>query len=78
MYSIYYSATLYDDGERRDKFECGVLTGVNNYVDAMKKIESYYGDTLEKIEIELFDTEFMVFPCDKGPMIHQILEGNAF
>lgn len=78
MYSIYYTATIFDIEENKDKFENGVITGVANYVDAMRKIESYYGDTLEKIEIELFDAEFMVFSCDKGPEIHKILEGNAF
>lgn len=78
MYSIYYTATIFDTEENKDKFESGVITGVANYVDAMRKIESYYGDTLEKIEIELFDAEFMVFSCDKGPEIHKILEGNAF
>lgn len=78
MYSIYFTATIYDDNEYKDRVECGVFTGVTNYVEAMKKIESFYGNTLEKIEIELFNTNMMIFSPEDGTCIHKILEGNAF
>ncbi len=77
MYSVYFTATVYnDDGTSR--VECGAITGVNDYVDAMKKIENNYGDTLDKIEIELFNTDMMIFTPGDGVRIHEILEGNAF
>lgn len=78
MYSIYFTATIYDDDTNKDRIECGVITGVDGYVDAMKKIESFYGSTLEKIEIELFNTNMMIFTPDDGVRIHKILEGNVF
>lgn len=78
MYSVYFTATIYDDGESKDKVECGVLTCVKDFADAMTQIESFYGATLEKIEIELFDTNMMIFSPDDGMRIHEILEGNAF
>lgn len=78
MYSVYFTATIYNDGTNKDCVECGVITGTDSYVDAMKKIESFYGSTLEKIEIELFDTDMMIFTPDDGVRIHEILEGNAF
>ena len=78
MYSIYFTATIYDDDTNKDRIECGVITGIDSYVDAMKKIESFYGSTLEKIEIELFDTDMMIFTPGDGVRIHEILEDNAF
>ncbi len=76
MYSVYFTATVYNcDGASR--VECGAITGVNDYVDAMKKIENNYGDTLDKIEIELFNTDMMIFTPGDGVRIREILEGNV-
>ena len=78
MYSVYFTATVYDDCNVKDRTECGVITCVKGFADAMTRIESFYGNTLEKIEIELFDTNMMIFKPEDGEHIHEILEGNAF
>ena len=49
-----------------------------SFKDAMERIENKFGDTLEKVSIELFNTNMMTFPSEKGEEIHKILEGNAF
>lgn len=77
MYSVYFTATVYE-GDGTNRVECGVITNINDYVDAMKKLENFYGNTLEKIEIELFDTDMMIFTPGEGVHIREILEGNAF
>lgn len=78
MYSVYFTATLFDDtceSENSKKIECGVLTGVKDYVSAMDKIECYYGDTLEKIELELFNVDMLRFTPEQGEEIRHLLEG---
>lgn len=77
MYSVYFTATVYEDNGTH-RVECGAITNINSYVDAMKKLENFYGDTLDKIEIKLFDTEMMVFTPEDGIHIQEILAGNAF
>ena len=78
MYSVYFTATVYDDSANSDRTECGVITTVRDFADAMNRIESFYGETLEKIELELFDTDMMIFRPEDGGHIHEILEGNVF
>lgn len=78
MYSVYFTATVYDDYNAKDRVECGVITCVKDFADAMTRIESFYGNTLEKIEIELFDVNMMIFKPEDGERIYEILEGNAF
>lgn len=77
MYSVYFTATVYnDDGASR--VECGAITNVDSYVDAMKRIENAYGNTLEKIEIELFDTDMLIFTPEDGAPIYKLLKDNVF
>lgn len=81
MYSVYFTATLWDDtcGSEDDKrIECGALTGVKSYEDAMSKIENFYGDTLLKIEMEIFDTDMLIFTPEQGEEIHRIMEGKVW
>lgn len=77
MYSVYFTATVYNDMDNTTRIECGVLTDVEDFTKAMKRIESFYGSTLEKIEIELFDTCMLTFKPEDGEYIHKILEGNV-
>lgn len=77
MYSVYFTATVYnDDGASR--VECGAITNVDSYADAMKRIENAYGNTLEKIEIELFNTDMLIFTPEDGVHIHELLKDNVF
>ena len=81
MYSVYFTATLCDDAygsENSKKIECGVLTGVKDYVSAMDKIECHYGDTLEKIELELFNVGMLCFTPEQGEEIRHLLEGREW
>ena len=84
MYSVYFKATIYEEGSGEDgdyghdSRLHGVITGVSSFKDAMERSENEFGDTLEKVSIELFDTSMMTFPSEKGEEIHKILEGNAF
>ena len=41
----------------------------------MDKIECYYGDTLEKIELELFSVDMLRFTPEQGEEIRHLLEG---
>lgn len=84
MYSVYFKATIYEEGSGengdygRDSELHGVITGVSSFKDAMERIENEFGDILEKVSIELFDTNIMTFSPEKGEEIYKILEGNVF
>lgn len=81
MYSVYFTATIFDEtcgSEDGMRVECGALTGVKSYGDAMDKIENFYGDTLTKIEMEIFDTGMLIFTPEQGEEIHHIMEGNIW
>ena len=81
MYSVYFTATLFDDtceSENGKKIDWCVLTGVKDYVSAMDKIECYYGDTLEKIELELFNVDMLRFTPEQGEEIRHLLEGREW
>lgn len=84
MYSVYFKAIVYEEGSGEngdyghDVEIDGVITGVSSFKDAMERIESEFGDTLNSVNIELFDTSMMTFSPEKGTEIHEILAGNAF
>ena len=52
-------ANSYNDVTDKVETEYFVLTDIADFKDAATKVEEYYGDTLEEIEIKLFEGPFI-------------------
>lgn len=52
MYPAVYWCTFYDEVDKKMVSISGCTFG-DNFTDVMQKIESYYGDTLNDVKIEL-------------------------
>lgn len=59
---LFATATIqFDAGDNNSYKENIVLTEVENFVDAVSRIEAYYGNDLESIlELNLFEGPFVV------------------
>ena len=63
MKDFYATATIqfYNETESTSQEENIILTEVENFVDAVTRIEAYYGTDLEAIiELNLFDGPFVI------------------
>lgn len=52
------TVSYYNDADNKTETEKIVLTEVENFVDAMERIEKYYSNDLEQADIELFEGPF--------------------
>jgi hypothetical protein len=52
--------TWYCDANNTEEKEYIVLTGINNYTDAMCKIERYYANDLISVDIALYEGPFIL------------------
>lgn len=53
------TVSFYDDINSTTASEKIVLSEVENFVDAMERIEKYYSRDLEKVDIELLEGPFL-------------------
>ena len=59
------TVSFYNDNTNTTETEKIVLTEVENFVDAMERIEKYYSQDLERVDIELLEGPFF-FLTDEG------------
>lgn len=67
MYPVEYSAIIYDDTNYNTEQVYGI-TFANSYVEAMKNIEEYYGESI--VDIRLFMNE--------ESSVYELNEANIF
>ena len=53
------NVVYYDECEVADIKETIVLTEIENFQDAMSRIEAYYAQDLESVQLELFEGPFI-------------------
>lgn len=58
------TVSYYNNDNYKTETEKIVLTEVENFVDAMERIEKYYSNELEQVDIELYEGPF-VFLTDE-------------
>lgn len=59
------TVSYYNDNDDTTETEKIVLTEIENFVDAMERIEKYYSQDLEQVDIELYEGPFL-FLTDEG------------
>lgn len=76
MYTALYHVEFYDKISAIIDEECG-LVYANNFTEAMKQIEDYYGEDLEAVKsIKLYDTSIFTFSPEMLPTIKKEIEEN--
>lgn len=74
MYTVLYHVEFYDEINAVIDKECG-LVYADNFADAMKQIEDYYGKDLEAVKsLELYDASIFTFPPEMLPTIKDEIE----
>jgi hypothetical protein len=65
---------FYNDVTDETDTECIVLTEVENYSDAMNRIEAFYSQDLESVELTLLEGPFLTISHNT---FEKIMEGNS-
>lgn len=74
MYTVLYHVEFYDEINAVIDKECG-LVYADNFTDAMKQIENYYGKDLEAVKsLELYDASIFTFSPEMLPTIKDEIE----
>lgn len=74
MYTVLYHVEFYDEINAVIDKECG-LVYADNFTDAMKQIEDYYGKDLEAVKsLELYDASIFTFSPEMLPTIKDEIE----
>lgn len=74
MYIALYHVEFYDEINAIMDEECG-LVYANNFTEAMRQIEDYYGKDLEAVKsIELYDSSVFTFSPEMLPTIKKEIE----
>lgn len=74
MYTVLYHVEFYDEINAVVDKECG-LVYADNFTDAMKQIEDYYGKDLEAVKsLELYDASIFTFSPEMLPTIKSEIE----
>lgn len=74
MYTVLYHVEFYDEINAVIDKECG-LVYADNFTDAMKQIEDYYGKDLEAVKsLELYDASIFTFSPEMLPTIKSEIE----
>lgn len=74
MYTVLYHVEFYDEINAVIDKECG-LVYADNFTDAMKQIEDYYGKDLEAVKsLELYDASIFTFSPEMLPTIKNEIE----
>lgn len=53
------TVSYYNEIDNKTETEKIVLTEVENFVDAVERIEKYYSQDLERVDIEIFEGPFL-------------------
>lgn len=61
MYTVYFEVEYYDEGTR---FERGFFNATK-FTDAMERIENYYGECIESVKIQMYDSPFVIVSSDE-------------
>ena len=74
MYTVLYHVEFYDEINAVLSEECG-LVYADNFTEAMRHIEDYYGKDLEAVKsIELYDSCVFTFSPEMLPTIKKEIE----
>lgn len=74
MYTALYCVEFYNENSIATE-ECG-LVYADNFTEAMRRIEDYYGDDLEAVKnLELYGSSIFTFSSEMYPTIKQVLGG---
>lgn len=74
MYTALYHVEFYDEINAIINEECGLIYA-DNFTEAMRRIEDYYGKDLEAVKgIELYDTSVFTFSPEMLPTIKKEIE----
>lgn len=65
------TVSYYNDNDNTTETEKIVLTEVENFVDAMERIEKYYSQDLEQVDIELYEGPFLFLTDEEHAAIKE-------
>lgn len=65
------TVSYYNDNDDTTETEKIVLTEVENFVDAMERIEKYYSQDLEQVDIELLEGPFFFLTDEEHAAIKE-------
>lgn len=65
------TVSYYNDNDDTTETEKIVLTEVENFVDAMERIEKYYSQDLEQVDIELYEGPFLFLTDEEHAAIKE-------
>ena len=65
------TVSFYNDNTNTTETEKIVLTEVENFVDAMERIEKYYSQDLEQVDIELYEGPFLFLTDEEHAAIKE-------
>ena len=75
MYPTYFKVETFNIVTEKLEIEEGLIYS-DNFVSAMKKIEDYYGDDLNKVEIKLFQDGLIILPSEIMKLVYDYLESE--
>lgn len=75
MYPTYFKVETFNIATEKLEIEEGLIYS-DNFVSAMKKIEDYYGDDLNKVEIKLFQDGLIILPPEIMKPVYDYLESE--
>ena len=75
MYPTYFKVETFNIATEKLEIEEGLIYS-DNFVSAMKKIEDYYGDDLNKVEIKLFQDGLIILPSEIMKPVYDYLESE--
>ena len=62
MYTVYFEVEYYDEEMR---FERGFFNATK-FTEAMERIEDYYGEGIESVNIRMYDSPFIFVPSSEA------------
>lgn len=61
MYTVYFEVEYYDEEMRLERG----FFNATKFTEAMEHIEDYYGEDIESVKIQMYDTPFVIVPSDE-------------
>lgn len=63
MYMVYFEVEYYDEGIGM-RSERGFFNATT-FTQAMERIENYYGECIESVKIQMYDSPFVIVSSDE-------------
>ena len=64
MYMVYFEVEYYEEGSGGMRFERGFFNATK-FTEAMERIENYYGERIESVKIQMYDSPFVIVSSDE-------------